>query len=407
MKITIAGIGMGTKKTLTLGVLETLEGAELVIGAARLLDDLPQSYHGKKLVATKPQVIADMLAKHSNLAQVCVVMSGDSGFYSGAKHLLALLPDCAVVVLPGISSVQYMAAQLGFCWQDVRLVSAHGVDCNVVGNVLAASDSFFLTGGTVTPGVLAARLAAAGVPDITLWVGENLSYPNENMTSGTPSALSGKEFAPLAAVWVHRAPITTPHLFLTGGIPDHAFLRGAVPMTKQEVRVAALAKLGIAQGDVLYDIGAGTGSVAVEMALASPMVQVFAVEKNPEACDLIRQNRRCFGAYNITLIEGDAPTVLAKLPPPNAVFVGGSSGNLRGMIQAVVYKNPAVRVVVTAVTLETLAEAGSVLGSLGFLNIETTQLAVSRAVPMGSHHLLTAQNPVFIIRAQGICQKGD
>lgn len=172
-------------------------------------------------------------------------------------------------------------------------------------------------------------------------------------------------------------------------------------MTKEEVRSAVLGKLRIAPGDTLWDVGAGTGSVAVGMALLAPEGRVFAVEQKEEACCLIRQNARRFGAGNITVVQGTAPAVLADLPAPEKVFVGGSGGSLEAILEAALAKNPKVQVVIAAVTLETLAQAAAALSHLPFGEAETVQLTVARAQKAGRYHLLTGQNPVFLLSGEG------
>jgi precorrin-6Y C5,15-methyltransferase (decarboxylating) len=167
-------------------------------------------------------------------------------------------------------------------------------------------------------------------------------------------------------------------------------------MTKQEVRAAALAKLAVTPTDTLWDVGAGTGSVSVELALAAPAGQVYAVECDPEACALIQQNREKFSAYNLTLIEGKAPEALDMLPAPDAVFIGGTKGNMDAVIDAVLHKNPVARLCVAAIALETLSAAVAALTAHG-LAAEVTQITVSRTKTAGSLHLLMANNPVFLI----------
>jgi precorrin-6Y C5,15-methyltransferase (decarboxylating), cbiT subunit len=167
-------------------------------------------------------------------------------------------------------------------------------------------------------------------------------------------------------------------------------------MTKQEVRAAALAKLAVKPADILWDVGAGTGSVSVELALAAPKGHVYAVECDPDACALIRQNRAKFQTYNLTLIEGRAPGALADLPAPDAVFIGGTKGGMEGMLDAVLAKNPDARICISAIALETLSAAAAALTARG-LAAEVVQLAVSRTKPAGRLHLLMANNPIFLI----------
>lgn len=168
-------------------------------------------------------------------------------------------------------------------------------------------------------------------------MGENLGTPAEAIRFGLARELAEQSFAPLSVLLIEREALPSRR---TPGLPDDAFIRGAVPMTKQEVRAAALAKLAVTPTDTLWDVGAGTGSVSVELALAAPAGQVYAVECDPEACALIQQNREKFSAYNLTLIEGKAPEALDMLPAPDAVFIGGTKGNMDAVIDAVLHKNP-------------------------------------------------------------------
>ena len=180
------------------------------------------------------------------------------------------------------------------------------------------------------------------------------------------------------------------------GLPDEAFIRGGVPMTKQEVRAAALAKLAAAPGDTLWDVGAGTGSVSVELALAAPRGRVFAVECEPEACELIRANREKFSAWNLHLTQGRAPQALEGLPAPDGVFIGGTKGELEAVVAAALAKNPDARICISAIALETLSAAVAALTGHG-LEAGVTQVAVSRTRAAGKLHLLMANNPTFLI----------
>ena len=212
-----------------------------------------------------------------------------------------------VRVLPGLSSVQLLAAAVGRPWQDWKLVSAHGRVCDPVAEVLSHPQVFFLTGGGDSPATLCAKLTAAGLGAAHALVGENLGTPAEAIRFGLARELAEQTFAPLSVLLIEREALPSRR---TPGLPDDAFIRGAVPMTKQEVRAAALAKLAVTPTDTLWDVGAGTGSVSVELALAAPAGQVYAVECDPEACILIQKNREKFAAYNLTLIEGKAPKAL-------------------------------------------------------------------------------------------------
>ena len=289
--------------------------------------------------------------------------------------------------------MQLLAAALGRPWQDWQLVSAHGCACDPVAVCQKGVPTFFLTGGRETPATLCARLAAAGYGEVIATVGENLGSDAQRLVTDTVAALAQQQFAPLSVLLAERCPAPPRR---TPGLPDEVFLRGKTPMTKQEVRAAVLAKLAVRPNDTLWDVGAGTGSVSVEMALAAPEGRVYAAECDADACELICQNRAKFAVQNLHLTQGMAPEALADWPAPDAVFIGGSKGNLRAIVDAALAANPAARLCISAIALETLQQAVAALTAHG-LTAQVTQIAVSRSKAAGSLHLLVANNPVFLI----------
>ena len=391
MRVTLASLGGGRENTMTAECAAALKNAGCILGAPRLLERLPQGCTDNRVAAVRPRELLEAI-----LAQRCgcvVVYSGDAGFYSGAKGLLPLLAERGIPaeVLPGVSSVQLLSARLGLPWQDWNLVSAHGADCDPVAAVSQGRPAFFLTGGALGPGELCQRLTDAGLGSLSVTVGENLSAPEEAVTRSTAAELAGRAFASLSVLLAEGAPRYAPRC---PGLPDGEFIRGNVPMSKQEVRAAALAKLAVGPADVLWDVGAGTGSVSVELALAAG--RVYAVECEPDACALIRENRKKFSAWNLRLVEGRAPQALRDLPAPDGAFIGGAKGSMEAILDAVLSKNPAARVCVSAIAVETLSAAVTALTGRG-LEAQVTQIAVSRTKTAGSLHLLTANNPIFLI----------
>ena len=391
--ISLIGMGSGCPESLTVQGLAALQSAGLILGAKRLLEHLPAGCTDNCKAVYKPEEILACLATQPD-TDTAVLYSGDTGFYSGAAKLLPLLRvmGYSVRVLPGLSCVQLLAAAVGRPWQDWKLVSAHGRVCDPVAEVLSHPQVFFLTGGD-SPATLCSKLTAAGLGAAHALVGENLGTPAEAIRFGLARELAEQTFAPLSVLLIERETLPPRR---TPGLPDDAFIRGAVPMTKQEVRAAALAKLAVKPADILWDVGAGTGSVSVELALAAPKGHVYAVECDPDACALIRQNRAKFQTYNLTLIEGRAPDALADLPAPDAVFIGGTKGGMEGVLDAVLAKNPDARICISAIALETLSAAAAALTARG-LTAEVVQLAVSRTKPAGRLHLLMANNPIFLI----------
>ena len=237
------------------------------------------------------------------------------------------------------------------------------------------------------------KCSTAGFGAVQATVGENLGTPQQKVITDTVQTLAGGSFAPLSVLLVEPCPKPQPRV---PGLPDEAFIRGKTPMTKQEVRAAALAKLAVAPTDTLWDVGAGTGSVSVEMALAAPMGRVYAVECDADACALVRQNQAKFAASNLTLIAGKAPEALQNLPAPDAVFIGGSKGNMQAIVDAALAANPQTRLCIAAIALETLQQSIAALAAHG-LAAQVTQIAVSRSKAAGSLHLMMANNPVFLI----------
>ena len=397
MKVILASAGGGTPDTLTAQCARALAEAQCIIGASRLLDAL--SVSARKIAATRPAEVCQAVQDAQEYADTCVVLySGDTGFYSGAMPLLPLLREkgFAPQVLPGLSSVQLLAARLGRTWQDWKLVSAHGTECDAVAQVCGGQPVFFLTGGKLGPAQLCTQLCRAGLGELPVWVGENLSYPDEKVTQGTAKECAGRAFAPLSVLLAEPAPRSEQR---TPGIEDEAFVRGKVPMTKQEVRAAALAKLAVRPDDVCWDVGAGTGSVSVELALHAK--KVYAVECEDDACDLIEQNRKAFGAWNLELIRGRAPQALEQLPAPDAVFIGGTKGAMEQVVRTALERNPAARICISAIALESLSAAVAALTACG-VTAKVTQIAVSRTKQAGSLHLLTANNPIFLIAGNGV-----
>ncbi len=395
MKITLVGMGSGLPGSLTAQGLQALQTAGLILGAKRLLQNLPDGCTpNRKPIYLPDEVLACLQAEPCQTA--ALVYSGDTGFYSGAAALVPKLraQGAEVTVLPGISSVQLLAAALGRPWQNWHLVSAHGCACAPAAECRSDRPTFFLTGGRNTsPAALCEILAAAGFGAVQATVGENLGTPQQKVITDTVQTLAGGSFAPLSVLLVEPCPKPQPRV---PGLPDEAFIRGKTPMTKQEVRAAALAKLAVAPTDTLWDVGAGTGSVSVEMALAAPMGQVYAVECDADACALVRQNQAKFAASNLMLIAGKAPEALQNLPAPDAVFIGGSKGNMQAIVDAALAANPQTRLCIAAIALETLQQSIAALAAHG-LAAQVTQIAVSRSKAAGSLHLMMANNPVFLI----------
>lgn len=407
LRINIIGMGPGNLLQQTREAAEAIEESQYLIGDRRILTGL--SYPDKvQHMTTHVGQIMEILRALSSVDQsrieVAILLSGDVGFYSLAKSLLGILEtenltdNENIRLFCGIGSLPYFASRLRTAWDDAVICSLHGREGNIVGKVMNNRKVFALTGGDQNPAAICRRLCDFGLSQAEVSIGENLSYPNERICTGIAQDFTEQPFASLSVMMIeNQTPLERD--CVTHGLPDEWFLRGDVPMTKQEVRAVSLSKLRLRQSDITYDIGAGTGSVALEMALQQSDGFVYAIEKKDHAVALIQKNKEKFGVKNLIIIKNTAPDGIAELPPPDKVFIGGSSGNLKEILDTVYTKNPAAGIVINAITLETLNEAMAYYKDHGVYDVELVQVTVSKAKKLAEYHLLTGQNPVFVLSA--------
>lgn len=391
-RVAIIGIGMDGDTTLTWEAESAILAAELLIGAHRVLAPFKDS--GKEMICCHQSgEIAGQIAG-ADAEAVAVLMSGDCGFYSGCNKLLKLLCDYEVQVISGISSPVYLAGRVGIPWQDMYFVSLHGRAANIARAVASHEKTFFLLGGETTAAAVCERLCEYGLGAVSVWVGEKLASSEERLLHGTAQELAGEETDSLSVMLAVNPDYERG---LASGIADETFARGQVPMTRSEVRAVCLSGMKLGRRDICYDLGCGTGSVSVEMALQCAEGTIYAVDKKAEAAALTRKNARRFACDNIVVTEGGITDVIPRLPPPDVVFIGGG-GSLPEVVKQVYEKNPHARVVMTAVSLETLGESVSVFESLD-RTFGLVQVAVTRTRKAGTHTMLAAENPVFILTA--------
>lgn len=393
----LVGVGMGNPDTLTLAGQKAIAAAGQIVGAARMLAAFPD-HPGQRKALIRAEDIAKAVSDFPG--DTAVLLSGDVGFYSGAAKLHALIKDVEVEAIPGISSLSYFCARLHRSYQDVHVVSVHGREANVVGEIQSHQETFLLTGSNCTAAAVCQALTAAGLGKLQVFVGQRLSYPEERIVRGEAEALVDETFDDLAVMLVDNpAPLSwrcgAPSLF------DSQLHRGKVPMTKEAVRTLAVARMEVAPEHTVWDVGAGTGSVSCALAMAAFRGQVYAVEREVDAVALIEENRAAFGLSNLHVVLGEAPKALLDLPKPDRVFVGGSGGEMEEIFRAALAKNPAVRICLTAVSLESLTQGLRVFEGLGLQNVDVTQLTAAQAKKLGSYHMMLGQNPVYILSGEG------
>lgn len=396
-KISLVGIGMGSAETRTEEASRAIREADLLIGARRMIDSCRE--FGKDCyIEYDSQKIAQYLAEHPEYEKVAVLLSGDPGFNSGAKKLLDVLGD-QVKIISGISSASYFMSRIQKSWDDVLITSAHGKHTNLVSLIKRNKKVFSILGTRDGIQNLAQEMAALGLNRAQLYTGECLSYPDEKIRKGAPEDFLNYEADPLSVVYVENP--NAQKEYVTHGIPDTEFLREKVPMTKEEVRTVSLSKLHLEEDSVCYDVGAGTGSVSIEMASRAWNGKVYAIEKKALAVELLKKNREKFAVKNLEIIEGTAPEALENLEPPTHAFIGGSSGNMETILRLLLEKNPSVRIVINCIALETVSETLQCLKKLPVKEEEILQISVSKGKSVGNYHMMMGENPIYIISCTG------
>ena len=432
VRISLIGIGV-SGRTLTGEAQEALNNAGLVFGAGRMLDSA-SAYIGRgaacypyymakdiiPVIKRYENDTAGMLTAGDDMSgslNAAVLFSGDTGFYSGAAKLKEALEAegyTRVTIYPGISSVSYLAAATGNAWQNAKLLSIHGMsdkrraEALVKDAVRCNERTFVLVSGRddvqrVSAWVSDIKAGCSGdsvMGSIRIIAGYNLGYDDEKITKPATSGDIAGQNGLYTLLILNDRP---ERKRLVPGICDEEFRRDMkVPMTKKEIRVAAISSLEIRSGAVVYDIGSGTGSIAVECAMLSPDIKVYAFECNEKAQKLLRENIERFGTANVYPVDGMAPEVLDTegLEPPTNVFIGGSKGQLEAIVEKVWKLNPEAVIVISAVTLETLARITGLAEKSTYdghnVRCEVVQMQVNQVRQAGSYHMMQGTNPVFL-----------
>jgi precorrin-6Y C5,15-methyltransferase (decarboxylating) len=376
---------------------ELLEEATLVVGGRRQLEKLGI---GSERAAYLEGDLSEGLGRiEETEGPVAVLASGDPGFF-GIVRLLGLRFGAENLrVFPGVSSVALAFARAGLSWDDAITVSAHGRDPRRAVNVCRVHPKVaVLTSPEFGPAELARDLAGWGR---TLFVAEKLGEPDERTFGGRAEDIADLEWRdPNVVLALDEERAAGRRGWVSSGIespggwalPEDAFEHRSGMITKPETRALVLARLGPGTGDLVWDVGAGSGSVAIECTRHG--AAAVAIERDPESCARIRENAARHGAY-VRIVEGEAPETLHDLPEPDAVFIGGSGDAFEEIV-----KLCAVRarrsVVLTLVTLVRVVPAGKILEDCG-MEVETTLLQASRVKGIGALHRLAAETPVFVV----------
>ncbi len=403
-------IGMGTSRgDLGQTAFEWIGRAEVLVGAGRHLELFPE-HRGEKLPLETPlAAMVERVGRLSETKRTAVLASGDPLFFGIGKRLAQAFGSDRLVFVPGVTSLQVLCARIGRPWEDVETLSLHGrpgeaLVGDILGRIRRGAKLAVFTDPAHTPKWIAGMLACFGVPPCEFVVGEDLGTPHEKVRFFTPAEAAEENFSDLNLVMIFPTPRSAldrqPGREEIFGFGESAFAHEAGLITKMEVRAVALALLGLVPGQVLWDIGAGTGSVSIEASRIAAPGRVFAVEKNESRYAMLIENLEKFGATGVEAVCGGAPRALENLPPPHRVFIGGSGDALDEILEAVCARLlPGGRVVQTVVVLETLDRVRRFWTERGW-EVSVTQLQVSRSVPTGKDLRLDALNPVFIVSAR-------
>ncbi len=419
----VIGLGM-SPQDLTPQAREIIREAQVLVGGRRLLGYFPEHPARKITLGKDPEATLAQIPALAAEQRVVVLASGDPLYYGVGPLVVKVLGAEKVVVHPNITAVQAACARLQIAWQDAQIISLHGRTWEPLEEALGRAGKLIIyTAPEHTPAAIA-RLLLVGQNEARMCVLEDLGQETERLTWLSPAEAKDREFSllnlvvilpPIVAakealnvgvnlVFTQEAgrtpdsPLQSPGTVrLHLGLPEEALDHERGLITKTEVRAVVLAKLELHPGLVLWDVGAGCGSVGLEASLLVPGGRIIAVEQNEARAAQIRANGKKFGVENLEVVCGQAPGCLAGLPDPQRVFIGGGGKDLPAILQAVLGRlNRVGRVVVTAALLETLDAARQVLSAAGWRQ-EVVQLQVSRSQPLGEGVFMQALNPVWIV----------
>ncbi|MDO5146238.1 MAG: precorrin-6y C5,15-methyltransferase (decarboxylating) subunit CbiE [Eubacteriales bacterium] len=401
-RLTIIGIGPGSADYFMPVAKRKMQEAHTVIAAQRILPMLREACGQTEAEFVPMGKLKDTFFLIGNLLlekkTVALVVSGDPLMYSLYKTILqnSCSEDWEMEVIPGIGSMQMMGAAFGETMEDALLLSVHGRSRPAGSIALDVTENekvFFLCSKEQGPAWLSRIMMEYGLSHVTVFAGANLSYEDEMLVSGSPEEMADKEFPSLCVAMIknpHPKKILRPRF-----LSDEDFERGRTPMTKEEIRVLILHKMKLHPADVVWDIGAGTGSVSIECARQVPFGAVHSVERDEAAVALIQKNKEKFGTNHLTVHHGDAEEEVKKLPAPDKVFIGGSGGKLKQILETIAAFEKKIPVTISAVTLETIAEAGETLAKYD-ADYDVIQATVGRGRKIGGYHILDTNNPVMI-----------
>lgn len=403
--IWVVGVGNEGAESLTPRALALVEKAEVLVGGQRLLDCFAHVPAERVRIGARVDEVLAAVVRRRGERRVVVLATGDPNYFGITRALLRHVPAEDLEIVPNVSALQWAFAKAREPWDDAAFLTVHGRSLDgLVEAVRGRRKVCVFTDERNTPSAIARELGEAGLSDYEAILCEDLGGPRERVSRMSLTALAEYEAHPLnTLILLGPGASSAPEpLAWTPGLPEEAFDHRRPKLgliTKREVRVLSLSRLALRANSVVWDIGAGSGSVSIEAARLSPQGRVFAVEKNAEDVEIVRSNIEKFRVPHVTVLHATAPDGLEELPAPDAVFIGGSGGKLREILRIAAARLKAHgRIVVNAITVETLHETVAVFREVG-LEHEAILASIARSKPLLGMMSFEALNPVYIVTA--------
>ncbi len=398
--IHVIGAGIAGHEGFTPHALELINRSDLLFGAERLLGLFPD-FPGEKFTLDDGSMAAMVTRLQNYNGRAVVLASGDPLFFGVGRYLLRNLTGELIEFLPNVTSVQYAFAKIREPWDDSVFVSAHGRPIkDIVDRIVANDKAAVLTDEINTPGAIGRELLSRRRGGYKAYLCENLGTDAEKIRVTDVKGLLELDAARLNVLILLKEYEDDGQQYVpTFGIPDDEFVSIRKLITKEEVRVVTLAKLKLRHDMCLWDIGAGSGSICIEADHLLPNGRIFAIERNEECRQFIKENLQKFNTRNVALVEGDAPDCLDELPDPDCAFIGGSGGRLWDILDTVDQRLAVGgRIVLNASTLDTLTAANEYFGNAGY-QVEVVTVNIARTRPLSDYKMFEAYDPVYILTA--------
>ena len=405
MKKQVSIIGLGrSPKDLTSTHIKQINQSDILVGGRRNLRYFKE-FHGEKVEITKDlKGLIEFIKDQMRIKEISVIASGDPLFYGIGSRLIETLGRENVLIFPNISMVSAAFSRIKTSWHDVQVISLHGRDSESgLLQALGQKDKIAVyTDPEKNPAWLAKFLLDHRIKNYTLWVLEQLGSASEKIGRYTLEAAAKMHFSdPNILVLIRLSDLEQPVTQLTLGMPDQMFAHDKGLITKAEVRSVTLSKLQLESEHILWDLGAGSGSVSIEASLFIKKGKIIAVEQRGDRIEHIKENKKRFGVRNLDVIHATLPFDMEKLPTPDRIFIGGGGKDLANIIESAGdYLKTNGIMVINTILIQNVENALKTLKHIG-LNTEIIQVQVSRQMDMPWGEMLKAQNPVWIISGKG------